>query len=311
MDLQLLKDSKGLAQFGALLLLIIAFGIFTSLLGILLAVPFVDGNILVRIEMMEFMQNAGDLSLMKYLQILTQLGFFILPAMVFGFLVNKSMAGFFQMKSWPSWSFIGLGVLIMFLANPFNDWLVYQNNLIRLPDFLSGVEEWMRATEERAAETTNLFLKMDNWSDYLINILMIGVLAAVGEELLMRGVLQPLFIKGTRNIHAGIWITAFLFSFIHFQFYGFFARLFLGAILGYMYLYSQNLWVPIIAHFFNNAAAVTFVFITKTPLYSTNPDMGEIEHTNTLFAVLSFSLVVLGIFILRYYYKKETPDLSL
>ena len=197
----------------------------------------------------------------------------------------------------------------MVAAIPLSDWLIYQNNLMRLPESLSSLEQWMRTAEEKAAYMTNLFLQMDSFSDYMINIGIIGLAAALGEELLMRGVLQPIFIKATKNSHVGIWITAFVFSFIHLQFYGFFARLFMGAILGYLFYFSKNLWIPIIVHFFNNAAAVSYVYFTNIPLDSTNLSEMELEQYGGLYALLSISLVILGLFFLRNYWKKNMEEI--
>jgi membrane protease YdiL (CAAX protease family) len=90
---------------------------------------------------------------------------------------------------------------------------------------------------------------------------MIAVLPAVGEELLFRGVIQKLFSKITRSHHWGIWISAILFSALHLQFYGFIPRLLLGAMFGYLLVWSGSLWLPILAHFINNAAAVTALFM--------------------------------------------------
>jgi membrane protease YdiL (CAAX protease family) len=245
---------------------------------------------------------------MKYLQVLSQLGFFILPAIVFGFFVNKNISHFFHLEKSPKITVLLLGLFTIIAAVPFSDWLIYQNNLMKLPASMADIEEWMRTAEEKAAYMTNLFLQMDSLSDYLINILMIGILAAVGEELLLRGVLQPLFIKITKNAHAGIWIAAFVFSFIHFQFYGFFARLFMGAILGYLFYYTNDLWIPIIVHFFNNSAAVTYVYITNTPLDSTNLSEIAIQENGGLYAIISLFSVVFGLYVL--YTMKQKAAIS-
>lgn len=301
MDLQLLKDSKASSRLAALVLLVPGFGIFLTLLGILLSIPFIEGSFVEVMTQMSAMTTEQDVNLMKYYQIVTQFAWFLVPALVFGFLIDKNMFHFFHLNRVPSILFIGLGILITFMSNPFNEWLVYQNNQMNLPPFLSGWETWMREAEEAAAIATNKFLEMDSFSDYLLNIFMIGAMAALGEELLFRGAAQPLMIKIFKNPHIGIWTVAIVFSVIHFQFYGFFARMFLGALLGYSYYYTKNLWVPIIAHFFNNSLAVTYVYISKEPLYNTSQGIIEVEQVNSLYALLSLSFVILGIFIIRHY----------
>lgn len=299
MNLQFLKDNKPFGQVLATLLISVIAGIFISLIGIVLAYPFVDGNVLSRIQHMGQMNHSGDLSLMRYFQFISQFGFFILPALLTAFLIQKNVFQYLSLDKAPILLHSIIGLLIIVAANPFSEWLIYQNNLIQLPESLSAIEEWMRNAESKAADMTNTFLEMESLSDYVINIIMIGIFAAIGEELLLRGILQPLFIKIFKNAHIGIWIAAFLFSFIHFQFYGFFARLFMGAILGYLFVYTKNLWVPIIIHFFNNAAAVTYVYITKTPLNSTNLDQIEKSEYGGIYAILSLSIVILGMLILK------------
>ena len=308
MDLQFLKSSSPYRQLFAVMLITLGVGIFISLTGILLSALFVDGNILGRIETMGNMQHSGDLMLMKYIQLISQLGFFILPALLFSFLVKKDILSFLKMDKAPGIFLSFISLIIIISAVPLSDWLIYQNNLITLPESLSGLELWMRNAEEKAAAMTNIFLQMDSWTDYLANILMIGLFAALGEELLLRGVLQPIFIKITKNAHAGIWIAAFIFSFIHFQFYGFFARLFMGAILGYLFYYTNNLWVPIIVHFFNNAAAVSYVYITNTPLDSTNLSQMELEENGNIYAIISVFLVFAGLYYLRKNWYKATTS---
>ena len=85
--------------------------------------------------------------------------------------------------------------------------------------------------ENNAKEITIAFLKMENIIDLVLNLFLIAIIPAVGEELFFRGVLQKLFIKWTTKKHFSILITAFLFSAIHMQFFGFFPRFILGALL--------------------------------------------------------------------------------
>jgi hypothetical protein len=82
-----------------------------------------------------------------------------------------------------------------------------------------------------------------------------------GEELLFRGALQTIFLRWIRNPHVAILLVAFIFSAIHMQFYGFFPRLALGLLFGYLFYWSNNLWIPIFAHLVNNGAVVINTFI--------------------------------------------------
>jgi membrane protease YdiL (CAAX protease family) len=310
MDLQLLKYRSTASRIVVLVLLCLSIGFIIVSLGMVFLSFFVDGSLETMMTQISQMESKRDILFMKYIQMITQFGFFLLPAIIFAFLIRKDIATYFNIKKIPSIKIGLLAVIIIFVSNPFIEWLVYKNNQIQLPDFLNHLEIWMRQTEEAAAIATNKFLQMAHFSDYLLNILMIGVLAALSEELLFRGILQPMFIKVFKSHHLGIWFAAVVFSFIHFQFYGFFARLFLGAVLGYSYHYSKNLWVPIIAHFFNNSLAVTYVYLSKEPLYNTSQGIIHIEETNIFYALIGLSLAVLGLIILRHYSQKSENNLK-
>ena len=134
------------------------------------------------------------------------------------------------------------------------------NDGVVFPTALSGLEAKFRAMEESARSVTDTFLAGEGIGDLFINIAIVGVAAAVVEEVFFRGGLQQLLVKWFGNGHVAVWVTAFVFSAIHLQFYGFIPRLFMGAILGYLFYYSRNLWVPIFYHLVNNATVVIMNF---------------------------------------------------
>lgn len=124
------------------------------------------------------------------------------------------------------------------------------------PEVLKGIEQWMRKMEDEGAKTTAAILKMKSIGDFLITLFIIAIVPAICEEFLFRGALQRTFLRWIKNPHVAIWISAIIFSTIHFQFYGFFPRLFLGAAFGYIYFWTGSLWYTIFAHFLNNGFAV-------------------------------------------------------
>ena len=129
------------------------------------------------------------------------------------------------------------------------DW----NQSWQLPDILSELEKWIKEKEDLAAHITEQFMTMPTVWDFLTTLAVVAIIASIGEEFLFRGLLQPQLQNLFGNPHAGIWMAALLFSFFHLQFYGFVPRLLLGALFGYLYVFSGKLWVPIFAHFVNNA----------------------------------------------------------
>ena len=93
---------------------------------------------------------------------------------------------------------------------------------MKLPHFLKGVEDWMKDSEDSAQKITGVFLRMNTVWDMVVDVLAIGLLTAIVEEFMFRGVMQTIFIRWTKSVHAAVWITAILFSAFHMEFYGFF-----------------------------------------------------------------------------------------
>jgi uncharacterized protein len=196
----------------------------------------------------------------RILQISQSIGFFIVPAFLAAFLIGGHALGYLSLNKSPLLVSLVIMVMIIFSSVPLINYLVEFNQGIKLPARFDAVEQWLRSTENEAQNLTETFMHVSAWQGILFNLFMIALLPAFGEELIFRGLFQRLFTEWTKNVHAGIWIAAFLFSFIHLQFYGFIPRLILGVMLGYAYYLSKNLWLSITAHFVNNAMAVLFYF---------------------------------------------------
>lgn len=184
-----------------------------------------------------------------------------------------------------------LAFAILLVAMPFISFISQVNQMLVLPQWLSSVELWMKELEQSAQATTSLLLEGTSVWDYLGNILFIGVFAAVAEEVFFRGTLQKLLIKLFKNKHVGVWVGAFIFSLLHLQFYGFLPRIILGAMLGYLFVYSNNLWIPIMVHFLNNALVVTLNFLYKENTVYQYLENAPITSAFVISALLSLALL--------------------
>ena len=181
----------------------------------------------------------------------------------------------------------------------FNAFLIDFNSQLVLPESMSELEAWMKQTENQMMELTKFLTDFQNIEEFLVGILVIGVLAGIGEEVFFRGLIQPKVRLYTGSIHWGIWLTAILFSAIHMQFYGFLPRMFLGAIFGYLYVYSGSLVYPILAHIFNNSITVLLIYLSK---------QGKIDFDIESTDQVSYSLAFLGLLVLLvgiYYFKNS------
>jgi uncharacterized protein len=180
----------------------------------------------------------------------------------------------------------------------FNGLLIYMNAQLDLPASMSGLESWMKEMEAQLMELTKFLTDFQTIPELLAGIMVIGILAGIGEELFFRGLVQPKIQYYLKSSHWGIWVTAIIFSAIHVQFYGFLPRVFLGALFGYMYHYSGSLWYPILAHIINNSVTVLLVYLSNQGMIEF-----DLESTDTV----SYTAAFLGLLLLIVgflYFKK-------
>jgi len=283
------------------LMLIITGLILTLGIGILLAIPIFHINIITDTTFLTNFSNPVVVSLLKYLQIVQSIGLFIIPPLLAGYFFEKNPLSYLGMKKNPGSIIFITVLLLMFFSIPFINWLVTINESMKLPSFLQGVEQWMKDSEEQASQLTTAFLDVHTAGGFLLNILMIVILPAVGEELLFRGLLQKLFDAWFRNIHVAIFFIAFIFGVVHLQFYGLLPRMMLGVIFGYLYYWTGSLWVPVFAHFLNNGAVVVASFLSNLGIIK-----GDYENfgNSDNFYLIAGS-ILFSVLLLMFIYRKE------
>ncbi|MEQ8910502.1 MAG: type II CAAX endopeptidase family protein [Vicingaceae bacterium] len=206
------------------------------------------------------LSSPESIQILKLIQLFNTVGLFVLPALLFSLLFIQKPLNWLKVNQSSSAMNFGLVLLLMFSILPAMNWLVEWNQGIQLPEAFSGLEAWMKGKEAGAMELTKAFLRMETTNDLWINLILIALLPALGEELIFRGIVQQTINKGRQNPHLGIWVSALLFSALHMQFYGFFPRMILGAFFGYLLVWGKSLWLPIFAHFINNATAVIIAY---------------------------------------------------
>lgn len=176
---------------------------------------------------------------------------FILPCFFFWYLVkNKKVVDYFHLSRIPLIKTLVFGFSLLILSLPLVNLSAWLNQFLPLP-------QWAATVEADTAKVISLLLSVDHPIDWLLNIIVIAAIPAIGEELFFRGIVQVKLVEHFKNPHLAIWLGATFFSFFHFQFEGLFPRILLGALFGYIYYWSINLWIPIILHFFNNAILVS------------------------------------------------------
>jgi len=206
-------------------------------------------------------------SLNMILIVCQHLGAFILPAFIFWQRTSRRGLQFFTFEK-PNKTMLWLGIGAMVAAIPTIGMLAGWNESFTLPAGMEELEKALRALEASAAQVTETVLSTNSIGGLFINVFCIALIPALGEEFLFRGIIQQIFAKWSKNPHLGIWLAAALFSALHMQFYGFVPRFLLGGMLGYLFWFSGSIWVPIAAHFANNAIAIILTYAIQNEMIS-------------------------------------------
>ena len=264
-------ENKPFTQFILILSLCLISVIVFSLTGTFLAAVIYGFNPLE-------VNNLADPTLiegMKLMQLFSAVGLFVAPPLVYGAITSKEPLKALGLKSFPKLVNYVLVLVFMVVLTPFLSWVIELNVNMALPDFMRGIEQWMRDSEQNAKQITKAFLTFNGIGSLIYILIIVAIVPAIGEELLFRGVLQRIFIGWAKNAHIGIWGSAILFSALHMQFFGFFPRFLLGLLFGYVFYWSSSLWLPILGHFINNGTVVVVAYLYPELLNETDGIFGE------------------------------------
>lgn len=254
----------------------------------------------------------SDINTLKWIQLLQTITLFLLPSLILAYLCAQAPFSWLQMDKKVDWKVCLWAIGIMLVALPAINLLAQWNQQMVLPSCLSGLEEWMKNKEAEAEWLTKQFMSATTVSGLLVNLFLMAVLPAVSEEITFRGVLQRLlmcrhFPNNTHpfregigvGYHLAIWLTAIIFSAVHMQFYGFVPRMLMGALFGYMLVWTGSLWVPMLMHFVNNGMAVLLYFLANKAGW----DMDKVDAIGTnetlWLGIVSLVLTIGGIYAFR------------
>ena len=224
----------------------------------------------------------------------TAIGGFIVGPIIFILLLDRLQIKSIINQTGLSLTPVLLTIIIVLCFMVVISVILKWNMELTLPEFLKNAEDWARNKEDEIAQLTRNLTVMNNGTQLLIALVVIALIPSIGEELLFRGLIQNKLYAGIGNIHLAIWITGFVFSAIHLQFFGFFPRMFLGVLFGYLYFWSGNLIVPMIAHFVNNAFTILALYLYQNGMIDFNIDEVPTAtpiSTFIIFLVISFTLI--------------------
>ena len=197
-------------------------------------------------------------------------------------------------------------IILMTIMTPLLNAIVAWNAGISLPDSLHGIEQTLRTWEDNAARVTSMILGDTSVLGLVSGILVIGIVTGLAEETFFRAGIQKAMTSSGINAHVAVWTAAFVFSAVHFQFFGFVPRLPLGALFGYLYYYTGSLWVSAFAHALNNSAVVLVSWLEARGCLTTGFDEIGVTGKWSVLILISSIILTLG-FLLVFWHKMFHP----
>ena len=234
-------------------------GVFSNLL-LLLGTAIFFVIMAIAVWKIIFGADPAEINSVRWLQFAQAIGMFVVPPLVLAYLWSDKPLRYLCLDKKPDLINVLFVVLFMVLVIPFVNLLGEWNQQLRLPHAFAAIEAQMKASEAGIALLTKKLLDVHSLKGLFGNVFLMAFIPAFGEELFFRGAFQQI-IQNKKNAIMAIWLTAFIFSAIHFQFYGFIPRLLMGAFFGYLLVWSGNLWLPVLAHFTNNTVAIVFYYL--------------------------------------------------
>lgn len=233
---------------------------------------------------------------------------FITPALAVAMLTTRFPASLLAVDRLPSLKFTLTAIFTLVVSIPLMNIIINWNQNLTFPESMSGIVQTFKDLEAKSEDSINIMTSGNSAGILIVNIMIVGIFAGLGEELFFRGGLMRL-LGGVKSIgtHKAIWISAIIFSALHLQFFGFVPRMLLGVFFGYLLAWSGSLWLPILMHIINNSIIVTFDWINQTN--GTDIDVNSIgtgsSTIDIIILTLSIVLTVFSLFML-YKFSKQT-----
>lgn len=290
-------------QFLILVALTLGIILVGNLIGAGIVVAIYGLNMVFNVASLDF-SNPATVNALWILQIVgTTIPLLITP-LVFARYIVKQPAEYLKPSFKFPWPLVLIVFGVMLVSTPLIELLSNINQKMVLPEYLKGVEQWMRDSEDKAQKLITVLLKMDTVWSVIVNVIAIGLFTAIVEELMFRGCMQTVFVKWFGNIHAAVWVTAILFSAFHMEFFGFLPRMLLGVLFGYFTAWSGSVWPAVWGHFLNNGTAVVAFYLYQHKIIQTNPSANT-QSFNYPAYMFSFIIVLFLLYVYHNVGKKQ------
>ena len=210
------------------------------------------------LQMQASLMNPTYVNELRVIQTISALCMFFIPAFVTIWRLSPKPYSYMGFNTKSSFKSILIGMMIMGVTIVLAGALATLNEMIPLTESLKASA---KAMEEAYMKQVVVLSNMNGVADLIITLVVMALAPAIFEEVFFRAGFQNMMNRATGKTTLSIVITSLLFSAIHFSYYGFFARFALGMTLGYLFAYSKNIWIPILAHFLNNAVGVIQIYM--------------------------------------------------
>ena len=295
------SNSKGISYTAGFFILI-AFCVAGLVIGTLVSIPIWTGMTGKGLKAMTEADPA-DANAFRVIQAVSTLVGFFVPAILTAALMNRKpykLIGFTKKFSGLQVLLVVLIMLAALFASGAFGWV---NQHLPMPD---SWKPFFQKLEDQYFKQVNAIMQLKNGGDYFIALLIMAFLPAVFEESLFRGGLQNFLTRSTNKPWLSIIIVSIIFSIVHFSYYGFLPRMFLGMALGLIYYYTGSLWLSITGHFLNNAITVTAYYAANSKLLK-NMSEENISISMVYVGLLALAIVIGLLIALKQVSPKDKP----
>lgn len=181
---------------------------------------------------------------------------FLLPAYLFAYWVQPSPLSYLKLKDKPRPKVVALSIVLGMLLIPV---LVSLSAMIKESQLFGQIGEDLQLARD---QNLKIYMEADGLWGILSNLFLLGLVPAICEELLFRGVLQRLIAENFKRKIWSIILPSLAFTFLHFSVHEFIPILLGGVLLSLVYHYSQSLKLSILIHFINNGMQVVLLNIS-------------------------------------------------
>lgn len=294
-----LKEASAGTMLLYTLLIVIASWMVFQFISLFAGIWIFDLEIETALSSIDHLDDPKIMAYLKFVQSIASIGMFIVASWIVSWSVSTDSLKFLGLNFSPGYYISVLVIFLTLFTLPMNNYFTFLNNQLELPPALSGLQEYFVEKEAQMENVMNSFLSVKTSWGLLLNVIIIGLIPAIGEEFLFRGIIQKLLIKGLKRVHISIILTAFVFALFHFQFLSILPRFVLGMILGYLYLWTGSLWMPVLMHFINNSLAVVYYHFYLDGKTGDTLEVVGTPGNDMVYALLSFVIVTVILFVIR------------